>query len=597
MQRPVTPHRTILSLCVGLVMTQAGHAAEEQPTPQAQAVMNPILLQSDAERLNPDVSPARRIERRDNPDQQDGRRPRPQPGPPGQSLFRQIDGSGNNRQQPQMGAADTPLARLVSVDYGDGESTLAGMDRPGPRMISNIVFAQSESTLNRRRTTDFLWQWGQFLDHDIDLTDGVDPAELEPIAVPAGDPWFDPAGQGDITIAFNRSIHAHDEQGNALNPRMQLNEITGWIDASNVYGSDEERAHALRTLDGSGQLKTSEGDLLPFNVDGLENAGGSGDQLFLAGDVRANEQLGLTAMHTLFMREHNRLARQIAAQQPDLDGEEIYQRARHITAALMQKITYRDYLPALLGNNALAPYRGYRPEVDGSIANVFSTAAYRYGHSALSPFILRIGADGQESEFGHLALRDAFFSPMRLRDEGGIEPMLRGLAAQQHQAIDSMTIDDIRNFLFGPPGAGGFDLISLNIQRGRDHGLPSYNDTREQLGLDRIPGERFDLISSDPDTQQRLETAYGDVDRIDVWVGGLAEDHVRGAQVGELMRAIMVRQFQALRDGDRFWYEGNLSRSDREQINRTTLADIIRRNTEIGDEIQDDVFRIRRARP
>ena len=136
-------------------------------------------------------------------------------------------------------------------------------------------------------------------------------------------------------------------------PRQQLNEITAWVDGSNVYGSNQERADALRTLDGTGKLKTSDGNMLPFNVDGLPNAGGSGPNLFLAGDVRANEQLGLTAMHTLFVREHNRLAEKIGAQRSNWDGDRIYEKARQLVGAQIQVITYNEFLPALLGKRAM----------------------------------------------------------------------------------------------------------------------------------------------------------------------------------------------------------------------------------------------------
>ena len=87
---------------------------------------------------------------------------------------------------------------------------------------------------------------------------------------------------------------------------------------------------------------------------------------------------------------------------------------------------------------------------------------------------------------------------------------------------DTMVIDELRNFLFGPPGAGGFDLASLNIQRGRDHGLADYNSVREAYGLPRAVG--FEDVSLDPGVQERLAAAYGDVDAVDLWVGGLAED-------------------------------------------------------------------------
>lgn len=331
--------------------------------------------------------------------------------------------------------------------------------------------------------------------------------------------------------------------------------------------------------------------MLPFNIEGYPNAGGESSALFFAGDVRANEQVGLISMHTLFVREHNRLVEIIAQQNPQMTGEEIYQKARKLVGAEMQIITYHEYLPILLGPRALKPYRGYNPGSNASIGNLFSTAAYRYGHSALSPTLLRLNAEGKEIAEGHLALRDAFFSPQRITGEGGIEPIIRGLASQVCQSIDPFVIDDVRNFLFGAPGSGGFDLVALNIQRGRDHGLPSYNDVREYFGLERK--KDFTEVSSNAKIQSRLASVYTSVDEIDVWVGGLAEDPVKGGMVGELVRSVLIPQFESLRDGDRFWYQNDLSRNELRMIKGIRLSDVIRNNTTIDQEISDNVFRVR----
>ena len=175
-------------------------------------------------------------------------------------------------------------------------------------------------------------------------------------------------------------------------------------------------------------------------------------------------------------------------------------------------------------------------------------------------------------------MSDSFFNPTEIVDNG-IDSLLLGQATQTAQEIDNMVVDDIRNFLFGPPGAGGFDLASLNIQRGRDHGLADYNQVRTDMGLD--PVETFADISSDPDVQVALEAAYGDVDNIDLWVGGLAEDHVAGASVGELVQAILVDQFTRLCDGGSFWYQEIFQGRELREIENTTLADVIERNTDI----------------
>ncbi len=435
--------------------------------------------------------------------------------------YRAIDGYGNNLANPDWGSTNVHLERYVASDYADGYSALAGPQRPSARAISNAVAAQESSVVNDRYLTDFVWQWGQFLDHDIDLTEGADPAEPMQIPVPAGDPYFDPGWTGTQTIEMNRSVY--DVSTGHTTARQQLNQITAYIDASNIYGSDQGRADFLREFDG-GKLKTSVGNLLPYNDGSQANAGGPGTNMFVSGDVRANEQVGLTAMHTLFMREHNRLADEIAAAEysgadlsdPAVD-EAIYQKARMIVGAQLQAITYNEFLPALLGDQGLSVYEGYDPTVNAGIFNIFSTAGYRLGHSMLSTELLRLDNDGNSIPEGNLELRDAFFRPDRLANEGGIDPLLKGLASQKMQEIDAKVIDDVRNFLFGQPGQGGFDLVSLNLQRGRDHGLPGYNEARVAFGLQ--PANSFFDITTDIQVAIGLASVYDSVDDIDVWIG------------------------------------------------------------------------------
>lgn len=508
-------------------------------------------------------------------------------------VWASIDGAGNNVADPDQNLPGTALARRLPAAYGDGIASLGGADRPNPRAISNAVCAQAGDEPNAQGASDMLWQWGQFLDHDLDLTPDADPAEPAFIAIPSGDPAFDPFATGEVVLPFLRSAWV---QG--LVPRQQVQAITGWIDASNVYGSDAARAAALRTVDGTGRLRTSAGGLLPFNTAGLPNAGGTDAALFLAGDVRANEQVGLTVMHTLFVREHNRQVAALAARHPELDGDALYQEARRRVAALVQVITQEEFLPLLVGRGALGRWTGYDATLDARIDNAFSTAAYRLGHSLLSPVLLRLDASGLEVVEGHLSLRDAFFAPERLVTEGGIEPVLRGLAAQAAQELDTHVVDDVRNFLFGPPGAGGLDLAALNLQRGRDHGLPTYAVARAALGL--APRDTFEAIARDAATAAGLASVYRDPADVDLWVGALAEAPVEGAMVGELLQRLLVDPFRRLRDGDRHWYEGTFDPEEVRELRATRLADVIRRNTGIGAELDDDVFRVGdapRARP
>ena len=517
--------------------------------------------------------------------------------------FRSIDGSDNNLANPDWGATHEQLLRLSVPAYEDGISDPSGSDRPSARAISNAVSAQSESTTNSVGASDWLWQWGQFLDHDLSLTEGAKPDEPFNIAVPTGDPFFDPFSTGTQEIGLNRSIYDTGTGTDPSNPRQQVNEITAYIDASNVYGSDATRAAALRSGSG-GKLLTSIGDngevLMPFNTGGLPNAGGTGATLFLGGDARANEQVGLTAVHTLFVREHNRLADSIKAR---LDASEtalvnklaasglseddfIYESARKVVGAQMQIITYEEFLPLVLGTD-LDPYSGYDDTVNAGIANEFSTAAYRFGHTMLSPEIQRFSNDG--TDMGSISLLDNFFNPSLVTDEG-IDSLLLGLASQTAQEVDTKLIDDVRNFLFGPPGAGGFDLASLNIQRGRDHGLAGINDVRESLGLARYDSF-LDLTGGDTELAAAFASVYDTVDDVDLWIGGLAEAQVNGGLLGETFNTIVADQFLRLRDGDRFFYQNDLEHLQLldADIANIRLSDIIRRNSSITS-IQDNAF-------
>jgi peroxidase len=308
-----------------------------------------------------------------------------------------------------------------------------------------------------------------------------------------------------------------------------------------------------------------------------------------------NEQVGLTAFHALFLREHNRQADARRARRPGLSDDELYEEARRAVGAICQAITYEEFLPKLLGRDALGPWRGYDPTVDATVRNEFATAGFRLGHTLLSATILRLDRRLDPIPEGSLALRDAFFAADRLITEGGIDPVLRGMWVQRSQALDVLVVDDVRNFLFGSPGAGGLDLPALNLHRGRDHGLASYADTRVAYGLSRPAS--FADVSGRADVQARLAAAYASVADVDLWVGALAEDRVRGAMVGPLLRAIVGDQFRRARDGDRFWYERVLSRPEADAIRRTRLVDVVRRNTGIRDEVGDDLFLAQDATP
>ncbi|MFW6059397.1 MAG: peroxidase family protein [Phycisphaeraceae bacterium] len=497
--------------------------------------------------------------------------------PPASAETRTIDGSGNNRDNPDWGRADMPLRRVAPSAYpGDGSGETI-RTWPNPRSISNAIVDQGgAATPNVRGMSNLIWQWGQFLDHDISLTPHDAANGAAPIPVP--DP-NDPLAPGPIPLT--RSDYVAD-QG-----RQQVNVLTNWIDASQVYGSDGAHAASLRAFE-RGRLRTGANNLLPPAPDG------SG---MLAGDERVNEQIGLTAMHTVFMREHNRLADAIATRAPQLDDEAVYQAARRVVGAEMQHITYDEFLPALMGDDAphAADYQ-YDPTIDPRINNSFSTALFRFGHSLVPDQLALTDARGRTVET--LQLHEAFFAAEMLRqDPERVDDMLRGLAAHPASELDAKVVDGMRNFLFGGPGRGGMDLAAINIQRGRDHGLPDYNTLREAYGLS--PVGSFRDITSDAAIRDALAATYGDVDQIDPWIGALAEDHRPGSSLGELLTAALRDQFTRLRDGDRFFFADDallreVPIAEVIDVESVRLADVIERNTSI-EGLPENVFFVRGA--
>lgn len=481
--------------------------------------------------------------------------------------FYSITGSGNNLGRADLNAVGSNFARLGAAHYADGISTL--VDGPNARSISNIVVGEGDPTIpNPQGVSGMLYAWGQFIDHDLDLsrTDGVTRID---VVVPAGDAFFAAGSPIPITRAV---IDPATGAGTDM-PAIARNAVTGWLDASMVYGSDAATAARLRLPDG--HLATSIGDNLPI-VNGA----------FLAGDGRAAENPSLTALQTLFLREHNFQVDQLSAAHPDLGGDALYHRARAMVTAEIQHITYDEFLPHLLGADAMAPYGGYDAEVDPRISVEFAGAAYRFGHSIVSAETERVDEAGNLVGPG-LELRDTFgMTPAAFAAASGADGFLRHLGDDASQTMDVRIVEDLRNFLNDPPVV--LDLASINIQRGRDLGLGTLNETREELGF--APYADFSEITDDQATVAAMREAFGSVEAVDLWTGGLAEAHAPGSLLGPTFSAIVGAQFDHLRDGDRLWYQNDqFDRQTLNDIRHTTLSDIITRNTDTR-HIQDDAF-------
>jgi hypothetical protein len=554
--------------------------------------------------------------------------------------FRSITGFGNNLANPTWGQSGTDLLRVSPVAYADGIRTPSTPNTLSPREISNSLDSQSDPLFsgldnlgnpNAQRLSDYAYAWGQFIDHDMDLT--LDNSG-QAFSIPA-----DPTRPNDKMgiEGFTRSQFDPTTGTSTSNPRQQVNAVTSYLDLSQVYGSTEVVADALRTHSG-GLLKTSPGGMLPFNnttyftaaqLAALNMANDAqqvpSTSLFAAGDRRANENVELLSLTTLFVRNHNRLAGQLAQQNPLNFGftswtdDNLYQEARRLNIAEMEIITYTGYLPSILGPNALPAYPGYNANVNAGIATEFSTVGFRFGHSLLSTTVGRDNNDGAgitdvSPNGSAVNLTEDFFRPDLLNNnhvtvnltdlKGNPDPhtsstvgeVLKALADGLPNETDLLLIDEVRDVLFGIPNVPGTDLAARDIQRARDHGIGTYNQVRVAYGLSAVTS--FAQISSDPAVQGALRATYGilangqdNVNAVDPFIGMLAEDHVAGADVGPTVKAILAKQFTALRNGDRYFYlnEGFTSAEANLLQQGNTLAEVIANNTSITN-LQANVF-------
>ncbi|KAL8612496.1 hypothetical protein ACOMHN_053750 [Nucella lapillus] len=553
--------------------------------------------------------------------------------------FRTINGTCNNPLN--KGSANMPLARLVLPPlYEAGTKGMprtrgpSGATLPSPRTVSRSV--HTDENLNQGLTVLFM-QFGQFIDHDLGLTPmpteggrvivccgpgnvglaSPQPPECSPILFPAGDPDF----KGDC-MEFVRSDEAKENYGVAAEQkfREQLNAVTSFVDASMVYGSEDELAKELRTEKGTGAfLRVSkdrvQGDLLPTTLANcrLERPD---DSCFLAGDIRVNEQPALATIHTIFLRLHNLIAERIQRARPGLSNEEVYQRARKLVGAITQNILYGEWLPILLGRKVMSLYglntgqkSSFVPSIDPTVLQEFSTAAYRFVKSSYVPSVDAILLQGFSTaayRMGHslvpnflvagsrvLRLRNFFLLPRVVREafhdiaEGLVNNTvnvkngeLNRIEINQAKTRDQFIAGELSSHLFEVEPRRGLDLMSLNIQRGRDHGLPTYNQVRRACGFSPVTS-----FSSRVFNGTALRNAnYANVDDIDLFPGGMSEqsprDTVNGGILGPTFQCVIATQFFRLKYGDRFFFETNqrpegFSRAQLNAIRNITMASVL----------------------
>ncbi|XP_043916356.1 peroxidasin homolog [Protopterus annectens] len=549
--------------------------------------------------------------------------------------YRTADGTCNNLQHPMWGSSLTAFERILKPVYENGlslprgisvQSSYHGHPLPLPRLVSTTLIG-TETITPDDRYSHMLMQWGQFIDHDLDQTvpalsmssfSNGQPCSAtcsnDPPCLPIQIPQNDPRVRGARCMFFVRSSPVCGSGMtsllmNSVYAREQINHLTSYIDASNVYGSIDNEARELRNLTNElgllkqGLLVTRSGKhLLPFSygppTECMRDENEDSTPCFLAGDHRANEQLGLTAMHTVWFREHNRIAGELKTLNPHWDGDIIYHEARKIVGAEMQHITYSHWLPKILGDHGMkmmGEYKHYNPNINAGIFNAFATAAFRFGHTLINPILYRFNETFGEIREGHIPLHKAFFSPFRIIQEGGIDPLLRGLfgAAGKMRMPSQLLNLELTERLFSMAHSVALDLAAINIQRGRDHGIPPYVDYRTFCNLS-MP-QTFDDLKNEiksHEVRNKLEELYGTPLNIDLWPALMVEDLIPGTRVGPTLMCLLVTQFQRLRDGDRFWYEnpGVFSPGQLTQLKQASLARILCDNGDNIRHVQSDVF-------
>ncbi|ODM90056.1 Chorion peroxidase [Orchesella cincta] len=535
--------------------------------------------------------------------------------------YRTFNGTCNNLNNPHWGSINMPNARLLPPSYANEiDEPRGGLDQTSVPAVRNLTLTihQGGDDKYENTATHMVPQFGQFLDHDITLTPvddlqccGSTAPDCWTIAVAPSDPFYGNRSPPVECLDFVRSSPVCFPQ-EGVEHREQMNIHSSYIDGGMIYGRDDALASILREYKNGRLVENSQyPKFLPFKKQIVP--GDESDEV-IAGDVRASEMPGLTVMHTLFLREHNRIA-DIFATLTSWDDEWIFQETRRIIIAELQQITYNEFLPSILGPEAMTNYdlalppvtegngyTTYNSSVDATIISSFATAAYRFGHTLVNGLI-QLMMDG--ISVGSYRVKDNYgVSNQVLQDytstngSSGYDMILNGLTRQRSQAFDTEIHKDMSNELFKNEHVNfiGTDLSARNVQRGRDHGTPSYNSFRRFCNLIPLTTWNNRPLDISEGAWEKLRSVYETPQDIDFYTGGLSQTPVQDGLSGPTFVCVQALQFQRLMKGDRYFFThanttGSFTPGQLAALRSRRLGDIICQNSALKETARNVFYR------
>ncbi|XP_050432036.1 peroxidase-like [Adelges cooleyi] len=538
--------------------------------------------------------------------------------------FRSIDGSCNNLRFPNWGQTNVANSRIVQANYSDGISQLrnsvSGNALPNVRHIRTTIFTDRDMPAPRHNL--YVMQFGQVIAHDTELVisktlksgaslqccnaDGTFPANLpkecKSIEIPKDDKVYK---HRCIPVVSAKDT---SDVGCAIKPVRQLIGVTSFIDASLLYGSTDKKADELRNFK-DGKLRRQfapNGEAFPPNVRNATeacNVANANTVCYDAGDLRVNQHPDIAVSTTTLLRLHNSLTDELKQINPRWQDERLYQEARRLLIAMYQHVAYNEFVPAILGSdfsrvNQLLPQKNgfddnYNQSENPNTFTSFTSAAFRAMHSYIQGKLNLVNESRKTK--AKIVLSDFFLRTDLVQKDDNYDSFTRGMLTQQAQGQDRFFTAEVSDKLFkGTSPFGGQDLISIDIQRGREYGEPSYNVFRQLCGLPKATSFNEFLDQIDKENVDALASLYENVDDVDFYVGGMLEKSKPGSIFGHTFQCVIGENFFRWKFGDRFYYEfgnqpGSFTLDQLNEIRKTSFALLICTTTNIKS-IQRDAF-------